>query len=166
MALGWHIGFKDSLPNVRWHNGGTAGFASFVATDLDKDVGVVVLANTLASSVDNLGAALLHVARGEPGNLDLKARPAVVNVSEAALDRCTGRFALAPTFVITVTREGGALFAQAPRQPRFRLWPSSETTFHVHVVDATLEFEIGPDGRAKRVVLHQGGKDSPGDRVE
>ncbi|MGA5817869.1 serine hydrolase domain-containing protein [Kitasatospora sp. NPDC094028] len=42
-----------------WHNGGTGGFASFIAFDPDKQVGVVVLANT-RRSVDAAGTTLLR----------------------------------------------------------------------------------------------------------
>jgi D-alanyl-D-alanine-carboxypeptidase/D-alanyl-D-alanine-endopeptidase len=33
------------------------------------------------------------------------------------------------------------------------------------VVDAQLDFERGPDGKATGLVLHQGGRDMPGKRV-
>jgi len=43
---------------VLWHNGGTGGFRSFIAFDPDREVGVVVLANS-SHSVDDIGMHLL-----------------------------------------------------------------------------------------------------------
>ncbi len=76
-----------------------------------------------------------------------------VKIADAALDRVTGRFAFSPTFVISVTREGDALFAQAAGKPKLHLDATSPTTFRSEEVAATLEFEMGGDGRAKRLVL-------------
>jgi pimeloyl-ACP methyl ester carboxylesterase len=89
-----------------------------------------------------------------------------VKVAAEALEKCTGRFVFSPDFAITVTREGDALFAQATGQENLKLAAESQTTFRVVEVQATLVFEMGPDGHAKRVVLQQGGREMPGDRVK
>ncbi|HEY2515322.1 MAG TPA: alpha/beta fold hydrolase [Polyangiaceae bacterium] len=93
------------------------------------------------------------------------ARPAV-KVAAATLDHYTGRFAIEPKFVLTVEREGEQLTVQATGQGKLHLDAESETRFRVREIEATLDFEMGGDGRAKRVVLHQGTRDMPGERVE
>lgn len=92
--------------------------------------------------------------------------PPPVKLAAETLDRVTGRFAISPTFVIAVTREGDALFAQATGESKLHLDAMSATMFRVREVEATLEFEMGADGRAKRLVLHLGGRDQAGDRVK
>ncbi len=48
-----------------------------------------------------------------------------------------------------------------------RVYPSSDTTFHYRVdLEASLDFEMGADGRAKHVVAHGGDETDHGVRVE
>lgn len=162
IGLGWHIGFKD-LPRARVHSGQTGGFHSFIALDGEKPLGVVVLANTATDAVDLLGYALLQMLRGEPHDVAL---PRPVAVSAEALDRCTGRFAVEPGVELTITRQSRVLIAQFTGQMKIPAYPSSETTFHLVAQSLQLDFEMGPDGRATRVVLRTPSETASADRVE
>ena len=42
VALGWFVRGTDEGP-VHWHNGGIAGFGSFIGFDLERQLGVAVL---------------------------------------------------------------------------------------------------------------------------
>ena len=85
-----------------------------------------------------------------------------VKVDPALYDAYVGEYELAPTFSIIVTREGDQIFGQATGQPRFELFPESETRFFLKVVDAQVDFVRGADGKVTSLVLHQGGRDMPG----
>ncbi len=87
-----------------------------------------------------------------------------VKVDPSIYDAYAGEYELAPTFSIAVTREGDRLFAQATGQPRFEIFPASESRFFLKVVDAEIEFLRGADGQVTGLVLHQGGRDMPGKR--
>lgn len=66
IGLAWFTPSEaEALPgSVRWHNGGTGGFSSFVAFDRDRDRAVVVLANAAnADAVDALGVHLMGAQR-------------------------------------------------------------------------------------------------------
>lgn len=57
-AMAWtRLSGRDGA--LLWHNGGTAGFRSFVGVDVDRQRGVVVLGNT-DRSVDKLGFRLVR----------------------------------------------------------------------------------------------------------
>ncbi len=72
----------------------------------------------------------------------------------------TGVYELMPGFTITVKQEAGKLMAQATGQAAFEIFPQSETEFFYKVVDASITFS------KDKLVLHQGGRDLPGKRVE
>jgi CubicO group peptidase (beta-lactamase class C family) len=58
VGLAWQIlTFAKDEPNIIWHNGGTAGYSSFIGFCKERKIGVVALANTYSES-DVDGAAL------------------------------------------------------------------------------------------------------------
>jgi CubicO group peptidase (beta-lactamase class C family) len=94
-----------------------------------------------------------------------KVRP-TITLDAAVLDRYVGRYQVAPTFVLEITREGAQLFAQGTGQPKFPLFAESETEFFFEVVDAQVTFVRDANGRATKLVLHQSGADVPATRIE
>jgi D-alanyl-D-alanine-carboxypeptidase/D-alanyl-D-alanine-endopeptidase len=66
-GLGWFLSpVRSSGHTALWHNGGTGGFASYIALLPTAQAGVVVLADT-ARSVDRLGVRLLSSLAGSAG---------------------------------------------------------------------------------------------------
>ena len=58
-------------------------------------------------------------------------------VDASVYDDYVGQYAYA---ILTVTREGDRIFAQLTRQPKFEIFPKSETEFFWKVVDAQVTF--------------------------
>lgn len=83
-----------------------------------------------------------------------------VAVDPKIFDRYVGKYQLAPNFVLTVTRDESHLYVQATAQPRFEVFPESETEFFYKVVDAQITFN------AEGLILHQNGMDMPAKRIE
>lgn len=81
-----------------------------------------------------------------------------ISLDPQTLDRYLGRYELAPAFVLTVTREGDRLFAQATGQPRLAIRPETPQRFFVEGVDAELEFAFDQDGRSTGLTLLQAGQ--------
>lgn len=160
-ALDW-VAVKSSDDGIVWHNGGTGGYRSFVGIRPDAKVGVVVLSNT-SKSIDDIGLHLL--------NTDLPLVPPPRERSEVAIDPdvydgYVGRYQLEPEFILTITREGDRLFAQATGQSKAEIFPESEQEFFYKVVDAQLSFDIDDKGRAIQITLYQNGYVTPGPRIE
>lgn len=62
IALGWHVS-KINGNEIVWHNGGTAGYRSFLGFDPKARQGVVVLSNAYtATGVDDIGVHLLDAS--------------------------------------------------------------------------------------------------------
>jgi D-alanyl-D-alanine-carboxypeptidase/D-alanyl-D-alanine-endopeptidase len=59
-----------------------------------------------------------------------------------------GRYAISPTFILTVTHDGDGLFLQATGQSRNALFASGKRDFFLKVVDAQITFEV--DAVARR----------------
>ena len=161
VALGWHVARKSRLV---WHNGQTGGYHAFCGFSPDRKLGVVICANTATGLVDELADALLKRIAGQPAEPLALRQP--VKVAAESLERLVGKYALAPTFALAITREDDQLFCQATNQPRFRIYPESEAKFFLKEVDAQLTFTLGGEGKASSVVLHQNGRDMPGRRVD
>ncbi len=71
VGLGWHIRYTDKGRTWHWHNGGTGGYRSYTAVDLEAGKGIVVLANISSfhddsGKVDQLAMALLQEMLEEP----------------------------------------------------------------------------------------------------
>jgi CubicO group peptidase (beta-lactamase class C family) len=60
--------------------------------------------------------------------------------------------------ILTVTREGGRLYAQLTGQPKCEIFPKSPTEFFWKDADARVEFVKDEKGKVVKAVTHQGGK--------
>lgn len=76
-----------------------------------------------------------------------------------SFDKFVGRYALdaAPTFVLSFTRSGDSLFTQATGQGKIRIVSTSDSTFELSGVKASLTFHRAADGSVPGLTLHQNG---------
>jgi hypothetical protein len=76
-----------------------------------------------------------------------------------AFDEFVGRYAMDanPSFILTFTREGDTIFGQATGQNRFELAPTSDSTFALLAIAASVTFHRNADGEVDAITLHQGG---------
>jgi D-alanyl-D-alanine-carboxypeptidase/D-alanyl-D-alanine-endopeptidase len=152
IGMGWHEWSKYNT-QVIWHNGGTGGYRTWAGFVKSKKSAVVVLCDT-SFGVDDLG---LHFLVSDYPAPMLPPPPAEIILDPSVLKKLTGQYAIAPTFVITVTEDAGKLYAQATGQPKFQLFARSETEFFLKVVEASVTFEKDATGAVTGLVLHQGG---------
>jgi len=162
IGLLWHE-LDVGGAKIVWHNGGTGGYRTFMGFDPALGVGAVVLTNS-GHGADDIGFHLI--------NSDVPLAPAPVPAEERheidvgveTLEGYVGVYELAPAFKITITLEDGSLHAQATGQPKFPIFPESETKFFFKVVDAQITFVRDGDA-VTSLILHQGGANQTAPRV-
>ena len=156
LGLNWLImNFRGDT--LVFHNGGTAGFRTFIAWNRRTRAGAVLLGN---SSQDNEDI-VRHVLMNAP--LVNVVAHTEVTLTREQLTGYVGRYRFTPQFAIEVTLDGGVVYAQATNQPRFRIYAEAPDRFFYKVVDAQLEFSREGD-RITGVTLLQNGGRSPARR--
>lgn len=156
IALGWHLsGVRGT--RIIWHNGQTGGYAGFAGVTADGKRGVVVLANT-SVPVDDVATAALVPGAPPPAP--------VMALAPDVLAGYTGKYQLAPGFVLSVAPLRQGLQVQATGQPPFDAQATAHDEFIVAAVDARLVFRRNAAGAVESVVLRQHGQEMPGKRVE
>lgn len=134
------------------HGGGIDGFNTQMAYYPESRTVVIVLSNVAGPVPDMLGRQLAALMHGEPVTLPSERKE--ITLPGETLAKYVGIYDLVPKVTITVTLDGGRLFAQLTGQGRNEIFAQSQTLFFLKVVDAQLEF--APDGSS--AVLHQNGR--------
>ena len=163
IGLAWHI-LKLPDASIVWHNGGTAGYHSFVGFDEKKGLGIVVLSNS-ENDIDGIGLHFLNSLVPLPKMEPRKERKEIA-LEPALLDVYCGEYQLAPTFILMISKEGNTLYGQASGQLRFVLHPEAETEFFLAEVDAQISFVKDAAGKVTHLILHQGGQNIKGDKIK
>jgi len=83
-------------------------------------------------------------------------------IDEKILQSYIGKYELAPEFIITVTKNGNQMKAQATGQPEFEIYPRSENVFYLKVVEAQVTFNLNENGKVVSMTLLQDGQESTG----
>ena len=140
------------------HNGETGGFHCAIGFNPEKKTGVVVLSNS-KNDIDDIGFHIL-----DP-RYELQTVRKLVKIAPELLGDYVGKYQLRPGFIITVTTENEKLMVQATGQPKFEVYPETETKFFLTVVDAQITFLRDDNGEVNRLMLHQGGAELVGKKL-
>lgn len=146
------------------HGGGIEGFNTEMAYYPDEKLTVIVLSNLNGGAPDDIAGKLAAVTRGE--KVVLQSERKEIQVPRAVMAKYVGSYELAPGIFITMSLDGDHFFTQLTGQGKLEVFPESETTFFLKVVDAQLTFETDSQGKVTDVVLHQNGRDQTAKRSE
>lgn len=85
-------------------------------------------------------------------------------VKPEILQSYVGSYNLFPGFNVDITVEGSQIFLQATGQPKFEIYPTSNTSFYLKVVEAKVDFSKDSDGNTM-LHLTQNGQTIPGKKI-
>lgn len=160
-GFGWMIG-ETRGHRVIQHGGAWQGFCAYIARYVDQKLSVIVLTN-------RAGVGVGKIAQGIAGQYEPELAPVertAIRIDPKIFDSYVGQYELRPDFVITLSREGDRLWAQATNQPLIEIFAESETMFFAKAVDAQLEIVKDASGAVTHLVLHQGGGKAPGKKIK
>ncbi len=152
-ALGWVvIGEGDDQLIV--HDGGTWGYASSLAWDRKRRVGVVVLSNQVAS-VDDMARHLLRPS--VPLARPQATKHTEITVDSAVLDTYAGRYEARGQGVFIIVREVDFLTIQLPADwglPKLRLRPEGLRDFFASELSLRVIVQIDSDRRVNGLLVY------------
>ncbi len=122
----------------------TKFFLKIVDAQIDfmKDAGGAVTSVVLhQNGVDQTATRTSATPPPPPGETHKE-----TTVPASTLSKYTGTYQMRPNVDLTVTLEGDHLMAQLTGQPKFQIFPESETVFFYKIVEATLEFQSDASG--------------------
>lgn len=161
IALAWLI---KPDGKTYWHDGGTAGFSTYVSFNTERKTGVVVLVNSGGTLMDQIGDKIEHVQAGEA------VQPFVVHhavtLESKDMDEYVGAYEVIANVRAQITRDGDKMFIQLPRQPKYRLYAEAKDKLFLRVVEASVTFDRDPQGKITGLVLHQGERETKAARVQ
>jgi len=139
------------------HGGGIHGFNTFLARFPQEKVTIVVLrnANYGVPDPEKISQDLAAIVFGE--KYEIPRERVAIKIDPKILDAYVGQYEFPTAFIITITKEGDSLMAQATGQPKFELFPESDIKFFYKVMDAQVSFVKDDKGAVTHLILHQGG---------
>ena len=156
-GYGWMLAKKRGLKEIG-HSGGLPGWSAYLTRYPEQNLTITILANALPPAPNLVPSTLAdRIAniylwqRMEP--MESFATDQSVDINDDYLGQYdyTGG-------IMTITQERDQLFAQLTGQPRFEIFPKSETEFFWKVVDAQITFVRNNKGEVTHVIHHQGGQ--------
>jgi hypothetical protein len=97
---------------------------------------------------------------------DINAGKTAIKLDQKIYDAYVGQYELGPGFIINVTKEDGKLMGEAPGQPKFELFPESETKFFLTAGNIQITFVKDEKGNVSGLVLRQNAKDLTSKKIK
>jgi nitroreductase len=81
-------------------------------------------------------------------------------------DEYVGRYQLNEAIAVSVTKEDSRLFVQATGQAKIEIFPEKKDEYFLKVADIQISFVRSGEGVVTKLIIHQGGQDTPAKKIE
>lgn len=154
-AYGWIV--TPQGPNTsQAHSGGIDGFSTFLDRVPATGALIVILGNFEDAPTGAIRRGLVEIADGRTA--EAPRQRTEIQLDTVTLDEYVGVYTFAPTFAMTITREGNQLITQATNQGKLPVFAEAKDVFFPKVIPATITF-TRENGKVTGLVLKQGGRE-------
>lgn len=122
------------------HDGAWSGYRSSVLWLPKQHFAVAVLANTSSLEPGGLANKIADLYLNPPPDKPSTPLPAAVKADPASWEPFLGTYRLGTGWLLTISREGDQLWAQATHEDRFKMTPLSDTNFFVEAYGQPVAF--------------------------
>jgi len=139
------------------HTGSWAGYRSIVMFVPEKEFAVAILANAANINTSSLATKIadIYLDRSPSAKAAAEATPkltATEKPNPVSWDNFVGTYRLRAGWLLDITRDGDQLIAQATREEKFKMTPTSGTTFFVQGYGSSVEFVSEKSGPATHLL--------------
>jgi CubicO group peptidase (beta-lactamase class C family) len=159
-GFGWMIGQENGHPVIH-HGGAWQGFSTHFARYVDQKLSVIVLTNLAGAGSSTIATGVARLYAPELTPAERQVAPIASRMFEPVL----GEYELKPGLVLTISREGERLWAQATGQQRFELFPASQDTLFAKIADIECTFVRDASGKVTHLMLRQAGFETEAKKV-
>jgi hypothetical protein len=164
------VGFQVERRGEGWyfsHAGGNWGFQCALVAHKLHGYGLAIMTNGGQSGpvIAEISRRIQEiyewdsVAEPAPRGYDPPVARTEIEVPVEVLSDYVGVYTLNSEVSVTITLEGGTLYAQPTGQQRLAILPQAEDLFFLRAVDAQLRFERNASGQVTQMVLIQYGRE-------
>jgi CubicO group peptidase (beta-lactamase class C family) len=161
-GFGWAITQREGKKMIA-HNGGLPGCTTTVEHHPETKLFVTVLCNLEGSPMGKVCKDISAIALGEP--FDMPVEHKEIKADPKTMDAYLGEYELKPKMILTISKTGDSLYAQATNQGKFQLYPEADGKFFARVDEIIITFVKDDKGQVNEMNFHQNGRDTKAKRA-
>ncbi|MBC7848493.1 MAG: serine hydrolase [Chitinophagaceae bacterium] len=162
-AYGWSI---DTLfdRNTTAHSGGIHGFNSYLLRFPEEELVVILIANKPTPAMNAISHTLAAASLNLP--YEVPKEKVATTISDEKLATYVGTYQMDEGLEVFVELENHQLKSKISGQKFFDLFPEKEDRFFLKVVEATVEFVKGTDGKVNALIINQNGRSTTAKKIK